>query len=616
MNVQATLLQGIDAQTKGKLAEASTLFHKVLKADPGNVPALYSLCVVNITQGNADQAISFAQKGIQAAPKYAPMYMGLAEGYKTAGDYESALVYYDKAIELDPNFTQAYQNSGAILRAVKRHKDALLRFTKILELEPTNLAAVNNAAILLSEFKQAEAAINMYKRLVALQPDYEYAIGSLLYEQLHHCDWTGYDDLLKAILVGVSQGKRACKTLGFMAMADNPEMHLIAAKTFADHHYPAKNIELYKGEKYAHQRIRIGYVSPDLREHPVGHLMAGIFEHHDKSKFEVFSYSLGINDGSRLRDRIQTASDHFIDASTMSPLGVAKLIKEHEIDVVVDLAGYTSDAMPDIYSYRPAPAHVGFLGYPGTLGTKYVDYILADSVIIPVGHERYYTEKVIRMPNAYLPTDNTLKIADRTPTREECGLPPEGKVLCSFSHDYKIQPYIFQVWLNILKKVDKSVLWLVSRSEMTKANLKKRFEENGLDPERLIFAQRVPKIEDHLARYRLADVFLDTYPYNAHTTAADALWSGLPVVTLLGNSFASRVASSLNSAIGMPELIGKDLAEYEAIALKLVTDDDYNKKVKTKLQKNRLHYPLFDTERFCRDLEIKLELIYRDSRSE
>ncbi len=616
MNVQATLLQGIDAQSKGKFAEATILFNKVLKADPNNVPALYSLCVVNITQGNADQAIDFAKKGIQANPKYAPMYMGLAEGYKTAGDYESALVYYDKAIELDPNFTQAYQNSGAILRAVKRHKDALLRFTKILELEPTNLAAVNNAAILLSEFKQAEAAINMYKRLVALQPDYEYAIGSLLYEQLHHCDWTGYDDLLKAILVGVSQGKRACKTLGFMAMADNPEMHLIAAKTFAEHHYPAKNIELYQGEIYSHQRIRIGYVSPDLREHPVGHLMAGIFEHHDKSKFEVFSYSLGINDGSRLRDRIQTASDHFIDASTMSPLGVAKLIKEHEIDLVVDLAGYTSDAMPDIYSYRPAPAHVGFLGYPGTLGTKYVDYILADSVIIPVGHERYYTEKVIRMPNAYLPTDNTLKIADRTPTREECGLPAEGKVLCSFSHDYKIQPYIFQVWLNILKKVDKSVLWLVSRSEMTKANLKKRFEENGLDPDRLIFAQRVPKIEDHLARYRLADVFLDTYPYNAHTTAADALWSGLPVVTLLGNSFASRVASSLNSAIGMPELIGKDLAEYEDIALKLVTDDDYNKQVKTKLQKNRLHYPLFDTERFCRDLEIKLELIYRDSRSE
>ena len=614
MNVQTALLQAIDAQNKGKLNEATALFQKVLKADPSNIPALYSLCVININLGNSEQAINIAKRGIQLAPKYAPMYMGLAEGYKTAGEYDKAIENYDKAIELDPNFTQAYQNSGAILRAVKRHKDALLRFMKILEIEPTNLAAISNAAILLTEFKQAEAAINMYKRLVALQPDYEYAIGSLLYEQLHHCDWTGYDDLLKAVLVGVAQGKRACKTLGFMAMADNPELHLIAAKTFAEHHYPTKSVELYKGEKYDHDRIRVAYVSPDLREHPVGHLMVGIFEHHDKSKFEIYSYSLGINDSSRLRERIQKASDHFIDASVMSPISVAKLIREHEIDVVIDLAGYTSDAMPDIYSYRPAPAHVGFLGYPGTLGTKYVDYILADSVIIPVGHERYYTEKVVRMPNAYLPTDNTLPISERTPTREECGLPEEGKVLCSFSHDYKIQPYIFDIWMNILKKVDKSVLWLVSRSEMTQANLRKRFQENGLDPSRLIFAKRVPKIEDHLARYRLADVFLDTYPYNAHTTAADALWSGLPVVTMLGNSFASRVAASLNSAIGMPELIAKDLKEYEEIALKLVTDEEFNKVTKLKITKHKKHYPLFDTNRFCRDLEIKLELIYMDSK--
>lgn len=615
MNVQTALLQAIDAQNKGKLNEATALFQKVLKTDPANIPALYSLCVININQGNADQAITIAKRGIQLAPKYAPMYMGLAEGYKSAGEYDLALESYDKAIELDPNFTQAYQNSGAILRAVKRHKDALLRFMKIIELDPNNLAAISNAAILLTEFKQAEAAINMYKRLVALKPDYEYAIGSLLYEQLHHCDWVGYDDLLKAVLVGVAQGKRACKTLGFMAMADNPELHMIAAKTFAEHHYPEKSIELYKGEKYTHDRIRIAYVSPDLREHPVGHLMAGIFEHHDKSKYEIYSYSLGINDNSLLRERIQKASDHFIDASVMSPIGVAKLIREHEIDVVIDLAGYTSDAMPDIYSYRPAPAHVGFLGYPGTLGTKYVDYILADSVIIPVGHERYYTEKVIRMPNAYLPTDNTLPIADRTPSREECGLPEEGKVLCSFSHDYKIQPYIFEIWMNILKKIDNSVLWLVSRSEMTQANLRKKFEENGLDPARLIFAKRVPKIEDHLARYRLADVFLDTYPYNAHTTAADALWAGLPVVTMLGNSFASRVAASLNSAIGMPELIAKDLKEYEEIALRLLSDDAYNSQTKAKLARHKSHYPLFDTKRFCSDLEIKINLIYQDSRA-
>jgi predicted SAM-dependent methyltransferase len=287
----------------------------------------------------------------------------------------------------------------------------------------------------------------------------------------------------------------------------------------------------------------------------------------------------------------------------MTARQIAQLMRDMEVDIAIDLGGYTSDTRTEIFSYRPAPVQVNYLGYPGTMGSNYYDYILADRHIIPPEHQPFYSEKVAYLPNAYLPTDNSVQVSDRTPTRAECGLPETGFVFCSFSHDYKISPPVFDCWMRLLQQTPGSVLWLVSRGDVTQTNLRREAQTRGIDPDRLVFAKRVPMVEDHLARYRQADLFLDTHPYNAHTTAADALMVGLPVITYAGGSFPSRVAGSLLQAIGVPELNAADLAGYEALALALARDPQRLTTLRARILANQKTHPLFDTRRFCRDLE-------------
>jgi predicted O-linked N-acetylglucosamine transferase (SPINDLY family) len=439
--------------------------------------------------------------------------------------------------------------------------------------------------------------------LLQIKPDYDYALGLLFYERMHICDWTDFDKLREQITQDVRAEKRACKSLAFMSASDEAKDHLIAATTFASGYCPKKPLSLWNGERYRHKKIRLAYVSPDFREHPVGHLMAGIFEHHDKSRFETIAISIGVDDGSRLRARMLKAFDKFIDVRNMTSEQVARMMRDMEIDIAVDLGGFTSDTRTDIFAYRPAPVQVNYLGYPGTMGTDYFDYVIADRHIIPPAHQKYYTEKVAYLPDTYLPTDNSVKISEHTPTRAECGLPENGFVFCSFSHDYKISPPVFDVWMRLLTKVPKSVLWLMSRGEVARENLRNEAQARGVDPDRLIFAGRVPLVEDHLARYRQADLFLDTHPYNAHTTAADALMAGLPVVTYMGNSFPSRVAGSLLNAINLPELITDSLPAYEKLSLMVALDSSFRDRCREKIQKNRAHSALFDTQRFLLDLE-------------
>ncbi|MEY8878674.1 MAG: acetylglucosamine transferase, partial [Leptothrix sp. (in: b-proteobacteria)] len=352
---------------------------------------------------------------------------------------------------------------------------------------------------------------------------------------------------------------------------------------------------------------------PDLREHPVGHLMAGVFERHDKSRFETIAISLGIDDGSRLRGRMQACFDRFIDARAMSSRQIAELMRTLEIDVAVDLAGFTSDSRSDVFGLRPAPVQVNYLGYPGTLGTTYMDYIVADRHVIPPEHQRFYDEQVVYLPDAYLPPAADVQISDRTPSRAECGLPEQGVVFCSFNHDYKISPHMFALWMRLLKRVPGSVLWLMSRAELSQRNLRRSAAEQGVAPERLIFAQRVPRVEDHLARYRQADLFLDTHPYNAHTTAADALLAGLPVLTCMGNAFPARVAGSLLHAAGLPELVTHSPDEYESLAFALATEPARLTMLRHKLAEQRSSSALFDIQAFCRHLETTYIAMWRQA---
>jgi predicted O-linked N-acetylglucosamine transferase (SPINDLY family) len=527
------------------------------------------------------------------------------------GRKEESLQSYDAGLALEPDAISALLNSGVLLRDMHRHKEALERFNRVVAIDPDNASGLGNCAILLTEFKQSDAAIAMFKRLLEIHPDFDYGPGLLAYERLHICDWTDFELGKRQILDGVRAGKRTCKSLSIMAFSDSAADHLASAKTFAAHFCPKKPVSLWNGERYRHEKIRIAYVSPDLREHPVGHLIAGVFERHDKSRFETIAISLGIDDQSRLRARMLQAFDRFVDVRGMGSLQIAELMRSMEVDIAIDLGGYTSDTRTDVFAYRPAPVQVNYLGYPGTMGTDYYDYILADKQVIPTEQQRFYTERVAYLPDAYLPTDRSVQISERTPTRAECGLPEDAFVFCSFSHDYKITPPLFDIWMRLLNKVPGSVLWLMARGDLAQRNLRKEAAARGVDPQRLVFAGRVPLVEDHLARYRQADLFLDTHPYNAHTTAADALMAGLPVLTYMGQAFPARVAGSLLTALGVPELITHSQAAYEAKAIELAAQPDQLQSVKAQVAACIATQALFDTKAFCQHLEATYFAMWR-----
>lgn len=603
MNLNSLIFQAIECQKDGKNEAASALFIQALGLDPANAHALYSLGLIRMQAGDLEGALAYALNGVQACPQFAPLWFLHGTIVQMQGQIAAALASFDKALQVQPDYVEVLLNSGALLRGQFRHREALERFNSILTNHPEHTGALANCGILLTEFKQSEAAIRMFERLTEIAPDYDYGLGLLFYERMHICDWRSFDVLSRQIIDGVRTGKRVCKSLAFMSASDQAEDHLRAARIFSSHHCPPSARTYWKGETYRHDKIRIAYVSPDFREHPVAHLITGVLEQHDKSRFETIAISLGIDDQSRLRRRLLKAFDRFIDARDLNAEQTAQLMREMEVDIAIDLGGYTSDTRTAIFSFRPAPVQVNYLGYPGSMGSDYYDYIIADRHVIPLDQQQYYSEKVAYLPNSYLPIDNSVCISERTPSREECGLPEDAFVFCSFSHDYKISPQVFEVWMRLLSRVPGSVLWLVSRGTLAQSNLRAQAQSQGVDPSRLVFASRVPLIEDHLARYRQADLFLDTNPYNAHTTAADALMAGLPVVTFTGSAFPSRVAGSLLYSAGLPELVTNSLLQYESVALLLASDAPRLAQIKLQLRQNMRNQPLFDTTAFCRNLE-------------
>ena len=610
---RSLLVRGIELQNARQWEQAEAAFETFLAHFPDDPVALYSLGVVKMERFGPESALPLVERGTQVAPRFAPIWYAFGAVLQRLGRRDAALAAYDSALAINPEYVEALINSGTLLRETLRHKEALERFNRALSIKPDHENALANCAVLLTEFKRPQEAVALFQRLLQVNPDFDYGLGSLCYERMHACDWSQFDADVPRILAGVQAGKRAAKSLGVMAISDSAEIHQQCARTFTAHRYPVTHPPLWTGERYKHDRIRIAYVSPDLREHPVGHLMAGIFERHDKSRFETIAISIGIDDQSRLRQRMLGAFDHFVDARMMESRHIAELMRKMEVDIAIDLAGFTSDSRSEVFAMRPAPVQVNYLGYPGTLGARYMDYIVADRHVIPPEHHRFYDEKVVYLPDAYLPAASGLKIADRTPTRAECGLPDEGVVFCSFNHDYKIAPHVFAVWMRLLREVPGSVLWLMSRSELSQGNLRAQSQAHGVDPDRLIFAQRVPRVEDHLARYRQADLFLDTHPYNAHTTCADALMAGLPVVTCMGGAFPSRVAGSLLHAAGMPELVTTSLADYERLALALARDPARLATLKARLIATQASSALCDADAFTRHLEAIYVALWRES---
>jgi len=596
-------------QSQGRAAEARALYEAILQDSPDDFVSLYSLCIVAMQDKQPHQALAYIDRAVASIPEYPPGHFARGTVLQAVGLFDDALRSFDEALRLKPDYGEALNNKANLLHTLHRHHEALVCLEQAARLDPTDDKALGNLGYILTEYKRNALAAEYFSKLLALNPYYDYAQGLRAYALLHCCDWTGYHEHRAGIREGIALGRRVCNPLAFMALSDEPPEQLRCAQIFSHHRFPPDPNPLWNGTIYRHRKIRVGYVSPDFREHPVGHALCGVLEKHDRTGFEVFGLSLGLDDKGSLRKRYKLLFDHFIEARELLASELAHWVRSMEIDVLVDLAGYTSGSRADMFAMRPAPIQVTYLGFPGTSGAPYMDYILADKVVIPNENRSWYQEQVVWLPHAYFPADNTVAIAEATPSRAACGLPDEGFVFCSFNHDYKINPPVFGVWMRLLRAVPGSVLWLMKLNEDAQGHLLRSAEAAGVEASRIVFATRVPRIEDHLARYRQADLFLDTHPYNAHTTANDAIRAGLPLLTMLGGSFPSRVAASLLTTLGMHELIATSLEDYEARALRWAQHPEELAALRTRMASLLPGNPLFDSLRQARALEVAYQVM-------
>jgi predicted O-linked N-acetylglucosamine transferase (SPINDLY family) len=587
--------------------EAVKCYEQILQANPRHLDARNNYAASLLASGRALDALHQYDQLIALSPASADAYNNRGMVLERLRRFDQALGDYDKAIALRPDFPQACVNRGNVLVGLRRSDDALASYRKAVGLKPDFADAYNNIGNIYCDRGHYEEALEAYNQALALKVDDSEARSMRLYAKMHLCDWSNFKSECSSVTSGIKRGAPVYP-FTILAFSSSLDEQFHCARLFSKR-YPLSARPLWRGEKYSHDRIRVAYVSTDFRQHAVASILAGMFEDHDKSKFEVTAVSIGPDDGSEMRQRLQRAFEHFVDARQLSDDEIAIRIREAEIDILIDLNGYTAGARFGIFAHRAAPLQVGYLG--GTRGADYIDYLIADRTIVTPGQRPYYAEKIIYLPDSFQPIDDKRIVSDNVHSRAELGLPEKGFVFCCFNNSYKIVPRNFDSWMRILKRIDGSVLWLREDKAAASANLRKEAEARGVAGERLVFAQRMPSVEEHLGRHRSADLFLDTLPFNAHTTADDALWAGLPVLTQAGEALPGRVGASLLRAIGLPEMIAGTEEEYERIAIELASDPAKLEAIRAKLTRNRLTTPLFSTALFTRHMEGAYLAIYR-----
>ena len=617
----------------GELAEAEELYKQVLSRFPKNKKAIqgYQKLKAGITskgstgskppQEQIDELVGlYNQRQFEEIlEKIKPMVslfpnaitLHIIQGGSNAAlqRHDAAIDNYKQAIKIKPDYADAYYNMGVVLKDKGEADAAIKSYEQAIKIKPDYADAYNNMGAALKDKGEVDAAIDSYKEALKIKPDYELARSAKLFQQAHICDWAAIKEDSEAI-ANLGTLAQFVEPFGLLSLEDAPERQRLRSEIYAKRKFSQKPLPLAPRSTQKPDRLRIGYFSSDFKEHPVAYLMAKVIETHDRSFFEVYGYSIGPANDDKMRHRFIKGFDVFDDVQDMSDQDVALLARQDQIDIAIDLTGYTQNSRSGVFAYRAAPMQINYLGYPGTMGANFIDYIIADPILIPSDSQKHYNEKIIQLPNSYMPTDNTRIFSERELTRLEMGLPEQGFVFCCFNNNYKISPTEFDVWMRLLLKVEGSVLWLRKSNKWSEGNFCKEAKSRGVDPSRLIFADRVP-MDEHLARHRLADLFLDTFAFNAHTTATEALWAGLPVVTKLGQGFAARVAGSLLSAIDLPELITETEIEYEALILDLATNPQRLAAIKQKLAANRLSKPLFNTELFTKHLEDGYQQAYQ-----
>jgi predicted O-linked N-acetylglucosamine transferase (SPINDLY family) len=554
----------------------------------------------------AEPAAEAFDKALAAHARLGAAWRGSARAHIRLRNFSIALRASEQAMALEPSLADTWNLLGAALSCLSRYEDAAEAFRQALQLDPNQRATLSNMAHVLLTLHRYEDAALVFERLLAVWPDAEYAKGKLLHCKDLVCDWLNRDQLLAAIERDIDAGLPAAEPFGLQGFCASPARLQRAARSFGAAAFPDRSAGQPAPTSLAHGKIRVGYVSGEFRHQATSILLVNLLERHDRERFEIIAFDNGYADDSSYRRRIEAAVSEVVPISALSDAQALAAIRERGIDVLVNLNGYFGMARNDLFALRPAPVQVNYLGFPGTMGVTYMDYLVADATIIPDEHLGFYDEAVVRLPDTYQPTDSLRPVAAPAApaTRRAHGLPEEGVVFCNFNNSYKITPEIFEVWMRLLEAVPGSVLWLleVDDAEAVKANLVAEAAWRGMPADRLVFAPHRP-VDEHMARLPLADLGLDTLPYNAHTTGSDLLWAGVPMVTCLGTSFAGRVGASLLRAAGLPELVTHSLADYEALALRLAQAPIERAALRQRLAELRVIAPLFDTDRYRLHLE-------------
>lgn len=627
---------GYALEVLGRIEEAAAKYEKAISLKPDYPEAHNNLGNALHLLGESEKAIAHYRKALELKPDYAEAYCNLGSALRAAERFHEAIDCFAKAVAVRPGYYEAYNSLGNTLGDLRRGEEAVAQFRKAIEIRPDLPLAHINLGKALVSLDRADDAIMAYSALLAAQPDNaealvaranvlakqhresealadfeaarsadpanDFAFDGLARLALNTCDWVKAAPLWREVPAHVAQG-RYFDPFSFLGFSDDAALQLACAKQYFRHRVPTPVAgKPLKKAIWRNPKIKIAYVAGSFHRHPTSYQTAELLEIHDRQQFEIIGISLGPDDKSEIRGRIVRAFDQFHDVRTQTDREVARLLSELQVDIAVDRAGYTINCRPGIFAVRAAPIQVNYLGFPGTLGANCYDYVLADATVLPFDRQPYFAEQIVHLPHCYQVNDSKKPVASETPTRAEAGLPDQGLVFCCFNNSYKITPPLFDIWMKLLQQVEGSVLWLLRDREITEINLRQEAQARGVDPARLIFAPRA-SLDAHLARHRLADLFLDTLPYNAHSTATDALWMGVPVVTCLGRSFAGRAAASQLRAIGAPELVTESLEDYGKLALHLASNEPARIELSAKIRRNRLSHPLFDTDIYRRNLE-------------
>ena len=634
--------RGFELHKKGDIKKALKLYIEVLSSQKSNPKLFFLIGTAYLQIGNFREAVNYFNKTITLDPNNLGAYNNLGAAFQNLKQYNEGVKIYKKLISINPNFSDGYNNLGNCLIHLNKYERAIENFNKTVELNPDNFVAItnlanaqkeifkfeeainnyeksinlnknyllayNNLANTFHELGKYEEAVKNYKKVFEINRNYKFILGRLIHSQMYLCDWEGYKENIDLLVSGLKGREKICAPFVVLSNIDSPELQKICSEINAKEKAPSENYEYLKIKK-KNEKYKIGYFSSDFRNHPVLHLIRDVFKYHDKSKFKIYGFSFEPQKNDEMTREIKDYFSEFIEVKHMSNEYIRDLCRNKDLDIAIDLCGFTSYNRFEIFSYRLAPIQINYLGYPGTMGSKCFDYIIADKNTIPKEEQGNYSEKIIYLTNCYQPNSNYQNIKENSFIKKNFSLPEKKIIYSNLGSNHKITPQMFDTWMNILKKVPESILWLMTSNEYAMNNIRNEASKKDIEKGRIIFANHLPH-NDHLERLKLADIFLDTFPYNAHTTASDSIRMGVPIVTLSGRSFASRVCTSILNQVKMEKLSAKSLKNYENIAIELGNNKNKLNQVKKEIKNNCINSSLFKVQDYTKDLEKKfIELI-------